>query len=292
MAKSKLWRQKRRILFVVAGAMLSYASLMGPGIGAVVSGVGAGIFAGVVIVFLPWLRTWMETAALGFTLASLMPIRLDAYPLLAVSLSALFALLIYSRWSNRLPLRFSLTSRREALIDQPANKIWSALVPGASHPDDYWSGNLIDFDHDPDDPDTLYLRFETGDRLPEEMSLTFIEHTPFSNTRYLLEKPAEDGHDDVTVTLELVKAGPGKTSVSSMIEQDGLPLRIALKHWFDDTFAEELSDFASASQTRRQWQVAPRAVAQTATTPPLPAATSGVEDPDTSKTMPRPAHAL
>ena len=254
MTNSRLWRHKRRIIFVAAGAMITTAALMGPGVMSALIGAGAAIFSGLIVVYFPWNRLWLESAALGCSVAAMLPLPVGAFPLTAALGTIAAFMLLYGGWSDRLPVRFAVTSKRQSRVAKAISQTWKTLVPGESHPDDYWSGKLIDFDHDPDDADTVYLRFETQDHW-EEMTLTFLEKAVNKRARYLLERAAPEGMDDLMFTMDLEEKLRGKTIVDSRLEQDNLPLRIAMTKWFDDTFGDELDDIAATLSADREWKL-------------------------------------
>lgn len=252
---SRLIRQRRRLVFVMISASLGTFLVSGAGSLPVLCGglAGAGTAAGILTA--PRVRRWCEAAGLGYVTMALLPLPLAVLPpVFVIGTLAAFHLL-YGRWADRIGLRLGLDSHRRSQVNQPAATVWTALLPGEGHPDDHWSGQLLDFDHDKDDADTVYLRFHNGTDLYDDATLTYLERVPGKSCRYLLESSEPHGQDDRTMTLCLVDIGPDTTQINSRMQQDDLPPRLAIARRFDDAFGDELDSFAATLSARRDWSI-------------------------------------
>lgn len=256
---SRLYRQRRRLIVVALSAMLAVALVPVPGPGPLPLGLIAAGLAAAVILSAPDLRRWSECAGLAAVLAGAL-IALTALPAL-VMLPATAALAyglhagLYGPLTARLPLRFAVFSARQHQVTRPAPAVWTALIPGASHPDDHWSRTLVDFDHDPDDPDTLYLRHRLAGGLMLDQSITFLERDDGASCRYYQETHDEAGHEDAIVSYTLTEVGLDACNIDSHMSQEDLTLGRALSRWFDDWLGDELDSFAALVEARRDWSI-------------------------------------
>jgi len=235
--------QKRRLFFFVVCSMLAASILFGAGFHAVVAATGALAIAMAILIFRPHQRDYVESIGAAMVAAAPLPLPLDLYPLVTSVLAVAIRFLAYSEFSTRLPLRLGLISERAALISATREEVWRAIVPSASHPEDYWSGKLLDFDRDPDDPETVYLKFiGYGNRI-DEMTMTFLDRDEPSLARFWLEPARSIGDDDILVQLRITDMGEGEAIIESKLTQDAAPLRVALSHWFENDFGDHLDGF-------------------------------------------------
>lgn len=240
--------------------MLGAALLPAAAVPPLLAGGVAVAAASAVILLAPDLRRWCECAGLAAVPAAL-ALSLTGLPwLLALPAAAALAVLVrlglYGPILSRLPLRFAVLSTRQHQVMMPAAEVWTRLVPGAGHPDDHWSGTLVDFDVDPDDPDTLYLRHRRPGGLLVDQSVTFLERTDGLACRYYQETddPAT-GHEDAVVSFQLVEVGLDACNIQSEMSQQDLPLGLALSRWLDDLLGDELDSFAALVESRRDWSI-------------------------------------
>lgn len=252
-----LLRQKRRIIFAGVAGMLAHALLFGPGPGAIGTGVLMAVIGLFIIALAPSYRGMAECLSLGLVIAALLPLPAQIFPGTAIVCILAAHAALHGSWTDRLPLRLGLVSTRKSLVNLPAVQVWNAVIPGESHPEDHWTGRLVDFDKDADDAETIYLRFARPDDTPEEMTLTFLERVPHKRARYLLERVDPTGADDVMMTICLNEPELGRCEVDTRLEQEAMPIRLAFEHWFDDCFGDELHNFATQLQRNHRWTVVP-----------------------------------
>jgi hypothetical protein len=256
---SRLIRQRRRIGFAAVATMLASGVFLGSGPVSIMAGLAAAGLAIAILRFVPQFRQWIEAGAAGLFITSFLPLHPALSGVMIIAFAALIYLAFYASWLDRTPLRLALDSRRQSDVGWSPAQCWAALVPGEAHPDDHWTGSLVDFDHDPDDPDTLYLRTRDSDGLFDEATLTFLERDPGMSCRYLLERSEPNGGDDMTLSLSLTDiskpSGTPGCQIDTRMQQDALPVRIALARWFDDSFGDELDSFAALIKSRRDWSI-------------------------------------
>ena len=249
----RVYRQRRRIIFSVVCVMLATSMTIGAGpMSLAAGGIAAALCIHIILMF-PNQRRLCESFALGLWFATLLPHPIESLPMLSVASAALFWTFLYGSWTERAGWRLAQSSHRKVKIDLPAKEVWNLLIPGESHPDDYWSGKLVDFDHDSEEQDTVYLRFDTNGAMPEEMTLTFLERDPGRFCRYYLERDGISGFEDMTVSVSLTEPLPGSCLIETSMEQHGITVGNALLRWFDDTFGDELGAFAQTVGHRRKW---------------------------------------
>lgn len=252
---SRLYRQRRRILLCVLCFMLAAGLLFGPGLRSLGAGLAGAAFSAALIVLLPQHRRLSESAGLGLVAAALLPVLPVLLPVFWIAGTGLVYALLYSDWADRTPLRLSLDSTRTSQVGLPCARTWAALIPGEAHPDDHWTGTLIDFDRDPDDADTLYLRFRGTGGLHDEVTLTFLERVRPYRCRYHLEHDDSRGADDRMMTLSLSPTSPTTCRIESRMVQEAMPIRLAIGRWFDDAYGDELDSFAALVNMRRDWSL-------------------------------------
>ncbi len=248
-------RQRRRIFVFAICAMLATSIHFGAGLHAIVAAIGAFAVALGLLVYRADQRHLVECLALALLIVAPVPVPAYAYPV-AVSLVALgLARLIYGDGQKYLPIRLSLVSEHSAIVEGTRRSAWNALVPSASHPEDYWSGRLLDFNRDHLDPDTVYLSFLTPDDAVHEMTLSFLDNEAPAYCRFLLETERARVEDDILVTIRLTDMGDGTCLIESRLSQDDLPLGTALARWFDDDFGDELDGYAKTYRKRMSWNI-------------------------------------
>lgn len=245
---SALLRQRRRLAVFVVCVLLALALLEVP-----VPPVGAGFAlaaAAVAVMLLPAHRRWIEATGLGLVLAALPPLAPDLRLPLALATIVLVHGLLYGPIPDRIGLCLGLDRRRRSRVSRGVVEVWNALIPGECHPEDHWTGTLADFDHDPDDPETVYLRYRTPEGGTDEATLTFIAREPYRHCRYLLERTEGGRQEEAVVTFDFVALTPGTCRIESRLQQNALPLGTALSRWFDDAFADELASFTATLHAR------------------------------------------
>lgn len=257
MIKSTLFRQRRRIVFSSLTSMLGASVMFGAGVSAIIASLGMVVLSCAVLLGAPKFRKMIECLSLGFLLTASLPLlAVMAGPVTAFA-TLLFYGVLYGGWADFTPLRLKLVSKRIAQTNVAPEVAWGVIVPGESHPDDYWTGTLVDFDHDADDADTVYLRFEVRDEPHREMTLTFLEKAAPERCRYYLEQDDDGETDPLVFALRLERTGADKTLIFSTLEQDRMLPRQAIARWFDDSFGDELAQFAETISSKRTWAVKP-----------------------------------
>jgi len=251
----RIYRQRRRIIFSVVCVMLATSMAIGAGpMSLAAGGIAAALCIHIILMF-PNQRRLCETSALGLWFATLLPHPVESLPMLTAASAALFWTFLYGSWTERAGWSLAQSSHSKMKVDLPAQAVWKALIPGESHPDDYWSGKLVDFDHDSEEQDTVYLRFDTKGAMPEEMTMTFLERDPGRSCRYYLERDGRSGFEDMTVSVSLTEPVPGTCHIETTMEQHGISVGNALLRWFDDTYGDELGAFAHTIGRRRKWAI-------------------------------------
>lgn len=255
MNRSEIARQRRRIGLSVPAVGLAVLWQWDLPLAALAAMLVAGAASLSVVLLVPALRRAVESAALGLLATCLLPVPGLLILPFWVLMSGMAYYALYGRWADRGTLRLGLQSHRRALCPLPPPQVWAALIPGESHPDDHWSGRLVDFDHDPDDDQTVYLRFDAGDALPEEQTLTFLHRDAPRACSYLLERDVEGNFEEIRMSFALTMTPDGRTLIATTMSNDALPPRIAFACWFDDTFGDELDSFAATLSARRVWSL-------------------------------------
>lgn len=261
MFENQILRQLRRLSFSSVMAAFGALMIFGPTMAALTIAFLVAAMSVVVVVYFPRYRTACESLALGLVVTACLPLPLEVLPTTLAGSSFLMNTIMYGRWTDHIGPGLRLRIDRRARVAAPPARVWGALVPGEAHPDDYWNSRLVDFNHDPDDMDTVYLRMRRETGLCEEMTLTFLERQMGVSCRYLLEREEPSGRDDMVRTITIKQTGPRECVVHSVMEQSNLPYRIALLRWFDNRFGDELSSLAKHVETNGSWSLKPQPVA-------------------------------
>lgn len=253
----------RRAAFVTVACILASSVALGGRPESLALGLGAAAVLLALSGVLRRLHLRPETLGLGGVLGAvvgaLAPLPAE-YLIPSMALGTIVAHgLLFGGWSERLGLRFDLKRRRSLTSPLSADRLWRGLVPGASHPDDHFSGRLIDFDRDRDDLDTLYLRMDAGDHRHHDMTVTILAQSHHRHCRYMIE--AEGG--DMLVDLVLAPAPGGRHKVDCQIVRHGLGLAEALDGWFGSADL----DFALGRNLRSLQSARPTAAKATASLP-------------------------
>ena len=255
MFEQQILRQLRRLSFTAVISAFGALMIFGPTISAVTIALLIAAMSVVVVLYFPRFRTACESLALGMVVTACLPLPIDVLPTTLAGSSFLMNTLMYGRWTDNIGPGLRLRIDRRAKVSAPPARIWGAIVPGEAHPDDFWNSRLVDFNHDPDDVDTVYLRMRRETGLCEEMTLTFLERDMGVSCRYILEREEPNGRDDMVRSLTIKPTGPRECEVHSVMEQNNLPYRIALLRWFDNRFGDELTSLAQTVQTTGSWQI-------------------------------------
>jgi len=256
----RLYRQRRRIILLGAGALMAALVMEGLTPVTLMAGAGGVVLAAVLVGLVPHRRHWAESLALGAIPAALMTLPPMQMPpaLLPIAVSAWAVLahyLIHGRWSDVGRLRLRVQSRRQACVTGTPAQIWPVLIPGEGHPDDHWTGTLTDYDSDPDDAMTVYLRFRGSNGLHDEMTMTILDQDAPHHCRYHLERAEGALNDDAVMEIRLTQEEDGQCRIDSQLTQDDLAPRLALAHWLDDSFGDEWDSFAATLTARRDWSL-------------------------------------
>ena len=191
------------------------------------------ILAVLVLTFASRLRRGIEVGAIALTLAALFPVVTELWLSLAVLIGGALLHLLHGGGAERLPLRLRLTSHREARADLPIAHVWRRLVPGQGHPDDYWTGTLVDFDCDPDDEMTLYLRHRAPNGLFREATVSFLDQMRERFARWMIEDETAPTGEHCEIEVRLTPEGDFCTRISSELTYRNLPLGRALDLMLD-----------------------------------------------------------
>ncbi|MBI1418423.1 MAG: hypothetical protein GC146_14490 [Limimaricola sp.] len=228
--RDPLNRHRRRIALATLGGA-NIVVLGGAPFWAVPGGAIAGLVLAVTLArHRPDLGWLTDAPALGCVCAAFLPAPTAVALPLALGMTGLWAAVLDRGWSDRLPWRLIRRSQATATLLMPASAAWAALVPGAGHPDDYWTGRLHDYNRDPDDPETFYLTFSDG----REAVLSFIEAIAPHGCRYQVETMGPEGVRTRMVQLSLTSLGPDRCRAVSRIEDREMALGLALRDWIED----------------------------------------------------------
>jgi hypothetical protein len=254
---TRLLRQRRRVLFLAVCFGLAWFVLEGAGpfVGAAAL-TGAGI-AGLALWIAPRQRAVLDSIGVAVAGLALLQVPLAALPLLLPLGAAVAHGVLYGTWWDKTGLRVGLRSRARARLAAPPHRVWHAIVPGEGHPDDDLSGTLVDFDTDPEDDLTLYLRHILPNGTVEETTVTFLDRIAPKQCAYLLERPSGRGSDETEVRLHLEPAGPDGTMIRLAHSQSRLQPGLALRRWFDDTAGDTLDSLRAHLGGKPDWSIKP-----------------------------------
>lgn len=250
-----LARQRRRTLILAVGLVLAAALRLGATPLAYLAVLPALVIAALVLGRAPRYRQALESLALGAVVAAAAPVADLGLPILVPAGACMGYLVLYGRWWDWTPLRIGVTSSRRARLPVPIETLWAALVPGEGRAEEYWTGTLIDYDVDPDDPMTRYLRHDRPTDLPGESTVTFVEWCHQSSCRYIVEEAHDGPTGDAEVTLSFDPVGEADTIVESVFVQSGLSPRLALHRWLDGRVGDEWDIYPARVTRSRQWSV-------------------------------------
>lgn len=218
----------RRAGFVAVACILAAALEVGPGPEALGWGMLAALAMLALSPLLARLGLRPESLSTGAVLGALVPLPLHLLPGATLVGALLVQALLHGRGSGRLGPRFDLIRRQTLISPLSADRLWRGLVPGASHPDDHFSGRMIDFDRDRDDLDTIYLRMDAGEHRHIDMTATILEQEALRRCRYVIEQNSAE----MTVDLEIRPSGAEHHRIDCRIARRGLTLGQALDGWF------------------------------------------------------------
>ena len=222
----------------------------------------------------PGRRQLVEASAAGLVLPAALPVGPEIYAALSALAAALTYHLVYGPPSQRSGLRITATASRVARAGLPADAVWLRLVPGSGHPDDFWTGTLLDFAADPDDAMTLYGRFASADGLFTEATFTFLAAEPPREARYQVEFDGLPENEEMTLRLRLTEEDRFSTLIESEAVRGNMTPARAVLLWFDDTMGDDWTGIAGLGSRRRHWRIerpAPAAADLPAAETPAPA---------------------
>ena len=249
----RLLIQRRRVavalLFTLLASLALWPSSLAAGSTAL-----AGTMATVIIIMAaPNRRRWVEAGAIGLFLSVWFPAALIAPVFLFAS--ALTYGLLYSPLLDRRGPRFTATGTVVSEVAQAIDDTWAAIVPGEADPRVYWSGKLVDFSRDPDDPDLVYMRLRGEDGLLQDASAEFIDRVA-PDLAYFAEEHGENEDGEMwLIRHRLRPLARTQTQIESHLVAEDQPLRIALGHWFDDPFRNHLAGFARVHSVSQTWRM-------------------------------------
>ncbi|NDV00432.1 SRPBCC family protein [Pseudoroseicyclus tamaricis] len=251
----RIMRQRRRLFVGIAGVMAGAILLFGPGLAAQLSALAMALCSALIVSFAPRFRHWVEALAFGVPTGALLPVDADVRIGVILLTTVIFQRFFSGRSLDGLPFRVSLSSARSVTVDAPPRVIWTRLIPGESHPEDHWTGTLIDFDHDPEDPETLHLRYRNPAGLFDEVTVTFLERAHPRHCRFYIERSEGDYFEEAVMDLRFIELEEGQTLIESHLCHEPLPLRAALARWLDDAFGDEWDSFAASVSRRTDWSL-------------------------------------
>lgn len=247
---ASLLGQKRRVGFFAVGMALAL-SLLGllPGSGIILQVVAIlcatlvmAAVAVAVLVIRPQNRGWLELIAagtfLGAILGRLTPLDgLVGLPL-GIALTAGLVMVLQADWRARLPVRYTLTFRREGQVMAGAAEVFEAAVPG--HGERFVSARLVEIEPDRHDATTFYAAVLAAGQEEEEATITLVASKPDEAARYHVEGENDAGEfSSVWVDVTLTAMDPMTTHVSLSETREGLHPGDALRIWFDDDLGLE-----------------------------------------------------
>ena len=222
----------RQIIAACAGAACM-ALRGGTAVEAIYVALFAAGFAASILTFAPGLRRGVEIGAVALTFAALFPVVTELWLALSVLIGGALTHLLHGGAAERLPLRLRITSQREARAQLPVAHVWRRLVPGQSHPDDYWTGTLVDFDRDPDDPMTVYMRFRNNGGLYREATASFLDLHQERSARWLIDDERAPPGEHCELHVRVSPEGEFQTRISSELTYRNLALGRALDLMLD-----------------------------------------------------------
>lgn len=246
-----LLRQRRRIAFAVLFSQLASLWLW-PGVVMVgVMTICVLVVSVLIVVAAKNLRQSVECGAIGFYAAAMMPPILMVPMFLAISVLTFG--IFYTKFLDRFPVRIGLRSRKRFHVPFDRQTTWAKVVPGQGHVAAHWTGTMVNAQKDEDDENTVYLMFKDADNALEEVTLTYLTLTPHFTATYLLERDTNIAGEEIIMSYKFAKAGPEKTTIISDMRVGGLPVRLAMKRYFDDVLGDELDSFATMVDCHRAW---------------------------------------
>jgi hypothetical protein len=170
-----------------------------------------------------------------------------------IAISLLTFGVFYTHFLDRLPIRIGLRSRKRFHAPFDRHTTWAKVIPGQGHVAAFWTGTLIAVHKDKDDENTMYLHFDDTEAGQSDATLTYLDLQPFFAASYLLERDSQIKGEEITMCYTFAKAGPEKTTILSDMRVSGLPIRLAMRRYFDDVLGDELDSFATMSDCHRAW---------------------------------------
>lgn len=249
----RLSGQKRRLIIVGLLVLVAALIRIGPTFDTAFLTVLAIGIAMAILHLIPAIRRWLECSALALALLAALPVPADLYFSLSIAAAAVIFHFLHGSWPRRSSLRFGLANERTAKAKLPLTATWQRAVPGSGHPDDFWTGTLVDFEADPHDPLTIYIRYRNAYGLYSEATLTFIEREPPTYCRFILEPEYHNGEDERIFSIRLSEVGEFETLIETRVDISGLTLAQAATLWLDDNLGDEMGDMAETTLRRQKW---------------------------------------
>ncbi len=221
-------RQPRRLAAIALPAAMLGFRLLGTE-GAVALVLLALAVAVIVVLRRPDERHWIEIAGLGLFVAAILPLPIGIGLGTAVAGGVGWML-------HRAPftLRRKVRQTRGIQSELTPDELWAKLMPGASAPEEFWTGRVSDCHADPEDPETLYLTLgpegtETGEN---EATATILEAKAPELGRYHLETGLGAERREGIVEFVIDAFGP-TSQVTIRFTEEAVPLGRALTEWID-----------------------------------------------------------
>lgn len=277
--------QRRRILFGSALLVLTLliADMAQPGGLSIFAGLGPfdrvvlvslllAFFASVAAAFiavLPSLRPIIEVTGLAALLHTTLMLILPK-PLVAMmwdtgyATVALFLLYImvymtlYSSTMDRLPIWFSSNAHHVFQTTAAPARVWRAIVPDVGHEADHWTGTMQAVELNPEELDTVEVRYTLGKGLYERQTITFLEKRPprFCRYYFIAEASATNAQfSEGVFSVRITPLSEGGAEIETDLSRSAMHLRLALMMWFDDMAADQAHSICSRLEELPDWSV-------------------------------------
>ncbi len=201
------------------------------------------------IVAFPKYRGFLELIAISCCAGSFIGTLVGQIPQSGIMFSAGLSAVAIALFNSPLILKLSrgarLETRAKRYVLATKSQIWAALIPGESHPDDYFNGNLRDFKRSDEDRDALFVTYGTDKTSTKEQALNFIVKSPAKYCRYYFEDDYVSGHfSDGVRDIKITEMENNACFVTITEVRDGLDPSTILRRWFDNYLARDLRRLA------------------------------------------------
>lgn len=247
--------QKRRIVYFALSLtactfFLDLTFVIGSGIWGAIFGLlcATCLFAAVALAFImstPRLRGWLELIAFASTIGTIVGPIFGPVPIsgmtASVILSTFLVALFNTRFINRITNKTTLAASAKRYIPATKDQIWNALVPGESHPDDYFTETLRDFSKDNEEEDALRVFFSSDTKYAKEQKVSFLVKSKGKYCRYYFEDEYTAGHfSDGVRDIKITTLENNACFVAITDVREGMDPSSYLRRWFDNYLARDM----------------------------------------------------